>query len=223
MRTWRAFIEFQNDVAYAGGLPDPPPGAAEELARQPMPAGGTLIIGPGGVAEVAGMRPLFPELFGAADCGHISTLSGRLSEAWAIAGACSPWATAYFGDMHDMPFDDATFDYLYCSNVGEHAAMPPAWALEMRRVLKPGARASISLPGFEGVEGGVGPYHWHCLPEHCWRELFRKSGIAVDEVRIEVGTPALQTGHYMHFRCTAGDVPESSAYLVRRIRELRRT
>jgi ubiquinone/menaquinone biosynthesis C-methylase UbiE len=45
-----------------------------------------------------------------------------------------------------MPFPDATFDVIWCSEVLEHL-MDPTYALsEMRRVLKPGGIAMVTVP-----------------------------------------------------------------------------
>lgn len=214
MRTWRAFLEFQNAMAYPNGVPAGSGRTAELQYMSPPAQGGSLIIGPGGAAEVVAMRPLLPP-------GPIATLSAHEPEVIAIRETCDPWATPHAGDMHDMPFDDASFDYVFCSNVGEHAASPVAWSFEIRRVLKDAGRFHIILPSFEGVEGGIGPFHWFCMPEHCWRELFRKSGLAIDDVQIEQGRAASNTGYYMHFRGHAGEIPHPSNQLMAMIKELR--
>ena len=180
----------------------------------PPTTGGSLLIGPGGVNEVVAMRPLLPP-------GPIATLSAHEPEVVAIRGACEPWATPYSGDMHDMPFSDATFDYVFCSNVGEHATSPIAMLMEVRRVMKDGAKAHFILPSFAGVEGGVGLLHWFCMPQECWVELMRKCGLLVVDTQIEQGTAEANNGFYMHFRIVAGALPHPYGALMARIKELR--
>ncbi len=50
------------------------------------------------------------------------------------------------GDAEDLPFDDASFDRVYCSEVLEHVIDPRAVIAGMRRVLKPGGLAVVSVP-----------------------------------------------------------------------------
>lgn len=49
-------------------------------------------------------------------------------------------------DALQLPFGDASFDRVYCSEVLEHVLDPIAVAREMRRVLKPAGWAVISVP-----------------------------------------------------------------------------
>jgi SAM-dependent methyltransferase len=53
------------------------------------------------------------------------------------------WLQAFGGpdflcDAHFLPFEEQTFDAVYCTAVFEHLASPPIAALEVHRVLKPG-------------------------------------------------------------------------------------
>jgi SAM-dependent methyltransferase len=48
------------------------------------------------------------------------------------------------GDAHRLPFGDATFDAIVCTEVFEHLLEPPAAAREMIRVLKPGGRLALT-------------------------------------------------------------------------------
>lgn len=48
------------------------------------------------------------------------------------------------GDAHRLPFGDATFDALVCTEVFEHLVDPPTAAAEMIRVLKPGGRLVLT-------------------------------------------------------------------------------
>ena len=48
------------------------------------------------------------------------------------------------GDAHRLPFGDATFDAIVCTEVFEHLTDPPAAAREIVRVLKPGGRLVLT-------------------------------------------------------------------------------
>ena len=57
------------------------------------------------------------------------------------------------GDMHAMPFADASFDLVFASHVFEHAWDFARVAAECRRVLRPGAVVFCAVPtGFEPNE-----------------------------------------------------------------------
>lgn len=54
------------------------------------------------------------------------------------------------GDMHRLPFEDASFDLVFASHVFEHAFDFPRVADECRRVLRPGGVVFCAVPtGFE--------------------------------------------------------------------------
>ncbi len=55
--------------------------------------------------------------------------------------------------LHDInkfpyPFDDGTFDEIYCSHILEHVDNLPAVMRELKRICKPGARIKIRGPHF---------------------------------------------------------------------------
>ena len=52
-----------------------------------------------------------------------------------------------------LPFADGTFDFVYCGSVFTHITdLADAWLLELRRVLKPGGTAYITLHDLESYE-----------------------------------------------------------------------
>jgi ubiquinone/menaquinone biosynthesis C-methylase UbiE len=67
------------------------------------------------------------------------------------------WAVR--GDMHDMPFDEASFDNLFVFDTLEHSIAPYVFFAEMTRVLKSKGKLFIILPndrsGWESE-----PTHW---------------------------------------------------------------
>lgn len=50
------------------------------------------------------------------------------------------------GDALSLPFQDCSFDFILCTEVLEHLANPLKGAQEIRRVLKIGGKALISMP-----------------------------------------------------------------------------
>jgi predicted SAM-dependent methyltransferase len=74
---------------------------------------------------------------------------------WRVLNVQAGPAVDYVGDCTDLSrFEDGSVDEIYISHVLEHLGyiekLPEALA-EMRRVLKPGGRAMISVPDFEVV------------------------------------------------------------------------
>src|SRR5262245_56364671 len=57
------------------------------------------------------------------------------------------------GDIRHLPFDSEIADYVLCDNVLEHLPMAdiPLALFEIRRVMKPGARAVIMVPDFSFI------------------------------------------------------------------------
>ena len=58
-----------------------------------------------------------------------------------------PWSKAdVFADCREMPFEDASFDSVICTQVLEHVNEPKTFLREIARVLKPGGVLLISVP-----------------------------------------------------------------------------
>lgn len=51
-------------------------------------------------------------------------------------------------DIHDIPFEDNTFDVIFCNHVLEHVKDDHLALSEMKRVLKPGGWAILQVPFF---------------------------------------------------------------------------
>ena len=67
---------------------------------------------------------------------HLDYITGDLE---------SPLATVKM-DVHDIPFEDETFDVLFCNHVLEHVVSDEAVLKEINRVLKPGGWAIMQSP-----------------------------------------------------------------------------
>lgn len=62
-------------------------------------------------------------------------------------------------DGHSIPFPDASFDMVLCTEVLEHSAQPTALIAEMERVLKPGGTLIATVPFSARVH--YAPYDFH--------------------------------------------------------------
>lgn len=66
----------------------------------------------------------------------------------------------YHYDIHDLKFEDGTFDAVVCTSILEHVPYPLKAIEELRRVLKPGGKIWIQLP-FQ--------MYYHEAPKDYWR------------------------------------------------------
>lgn len=74
----------------------------------------------------------------------------------AVARARVPDAEFIQGDAQDLPFPDESFDAVVCGYGIIHLPDPAAALAEMRRVLRPGRRAAVSVWVAPGPENGFG-------------------------------------------------------------------
>lgn len=170
---WNVYLSLQSDLAYKGG-----PVAGGPYGRQlaAMTAAYLrsigaafqtgLIVGPGNVNEIEAFRPLIAKIVPVTIYQH------------ELEGLRSAKLDARYGDVHDLPLKSRSFNFLYASNVLEHAFAPYIALMECRRVLSTGTAVFI-MPKFDGWHGGKGEFHLHCLDEATWRELLRKCGFAL--------------------------------------------
>ncbi len=66
----------------------------------------------------------------------------------------------YNYDIHDLKFEDATFDVAICTSILEHVDSPTLAIQELNRVLKPGGKIWVQLPFC---------YPYHEGPNDFWR------------------------------------------------------
>ena len=84
-------------------------------------------------------------------------------------------------DIHDMEFEDETFDAVVCWSILEHLPNPQKAISELHRVLKPGGEIWVQLPFLY-------PYHeapkdyWRVTPDglRIWLKDFKEHGSGVD-------------------------------------------
>lgn len=204
MRDWDLFLRLQADL----------PHDLEILSPKEIPTrdgAGTLFIGPGGPDELRAMAGRLPHPF--------TALTVHEAEAQKIRDAL-PDVTAVCGDMHDMPFPSWSFAAIHALQVLEHAFAPYIALMQFRRVLGSNGAAYISLPSFDGVEGGRGPYHLHCLDNRVWRELLHKTGLDVVEEKIEHGDADPECA-YTSFVCKPVHPPRPHDIILQRLIEAR--
>ncbi len=194
MRTWQCFLDLQTRLAYGdhAGVDSPYSVAIQQEVKRVIAtaslSGPTLVIGPGGGTERAWARHSLPE--------PITFLSAHAPDVH--EGEVS-------GDMHDIPLASGSFGLVFANNVLEHALAPYIVLHEVRRVLSLGGHAYFVMPGFEGEEAGVGPFHLHCMARQEWQELMNKTGLALVYGLDQDG--GVRARHYLHFLVKAVPVP----------------
>src|SRR5688572_67960 len=82
----------------------------------------------------------------------------------------------YYDGRH-LPFDDASFDSLFCSEVLEHVFNPDEILAELNRVLKTGATALITVP-FSWNEHEM-PYDYARYSSEGIKHLLEKNGFRI--------------------------------------------
>jgi len=63
----------------------------------------------------------------------------------------SPWADVKM-DIHQIPFDDDSFDVCFCNHVLEHVDDDILAMKEIYRILKPGGWAILNVPVYSAME-----------------------------------------------------------------------
>lgn len=74
------------------------------------------------------------------------------------------------GEMHDLPFEDNTFDFVYSKETLEHSITPYIALCELNRVMKVGAESIHYIA--EGTLKQGDWYHFSCFPPFIWVDLF---------------------------------------------------
>jgi len=80
-------------------------------------------------------------------------------------------------DLHSLPFEDSSFDYVYCSHVLEHCVAPMIALKEIRRVLKINGEALFWMPYSDIMQKEF--YHLSCFRPYVWKDLIFKSKLSL--------------------------------------------
>ncbi len=101
-----------------------------------------------------------------------------------------------FASAEDLPFEDATFDAVLCSEVLEHCPDPAAVLREIHRVLRPGGAVYLTTPFSLGVHEA--PYDFYRYTPFALRYLAEMAGLKVVSVepRGDFGAVVLATLQY---------------------------
>lgn len=122
------------------------------------------------------------------------------------------------GDAMHLPFPDASFDRVICSEVLEHIAPDEAAMLELARVLRPGGTMAITVPRFgpELINWALSD-EYHTVPGGHIR-IYRRS---VLESRLRATGLRVTGHHYAHglhspywwLKCLVGTTNETNRYV----------
>lgn len=98
------------------------------------------------------------------------------------------------GDVHDLPFEDASFEIVTCRVCAHHFADPGRFVREVRRVLAPGGRFVLAdnyAPDEPGADRWLNTLEKTRDPSHVrewrlseWEEFFSGGGLKWELVRI---------------------------------------
>ena len=85
-----------------------------------------------------------------------------------------------FGDGNRLPFADASFDTVLCTEVLEHLPTPAACMTEMVRVLKPGGRLLLTVPFIQPLHEL--PFDYYRFTPSGLEDLMRAQGLEVERI-----------------------------------------
>jgi SAM-dependent methyltransferase len=105
-------------------------------------------------------------------------------------------------DLHRLPFADAKFDGVVCTQVLEHVRYPDRVVLELARVLKPGGHLFLSVP--QGWHQHQKPHDYFRFTSFALEAMFRDAALAPQYIRPMGGyfwalSYELQMMHYWLF------------------------
>jgi 2-polyprenyl-3-methyl-5-hydroxy-6-metoxy-1,4-benzoquinol methylase len=73
---------------------------------------------------------------------------------------CGPDVQLHQGNAEELPFADASFDRVFCTEVLEHVQHPERVVQEIARALRPGGRAVLSLPNDTTIDAAKAVLKW---------------------------------------------------------------
>lgn len=88
-----------------------------------------------------------------------------------------------------LPFDDASFDSVVCTQVLEHVPYPQSVVDEMYRVLKPGGSVLATIPQTTPLHEE--PHDYYRYTKYGIQHLFERSGFTISHIEQEAGYYAL--------------------------------
>lgn len=117
-------------------------------------------------------------------------------------------------DAQNLPFKDASFDFVFSLNVFEHLRAPEKAAAEIRRVLRPGGRVFIHTAFLQPLHSE--PSHYFNVTEFGLREWFRE--FSIEEVAVSDNfSPVLALSWIANTICSGLEsLPRGEADLIRK-------
>ena len=97
-------------------------------------------------------------------------------------------------DIHDLPFAEGSFDFVYCSHVLEHSIAPMIALKEIHRVLKSGGDGLFWMPYADASMNET--YHYSCFRPMIWKNLIAKTGL--DLTKEEDHPPRNEYGYWVN-------------------------
>lgn len=79
-------------------------------------------------------------------------------------------------DVHDMEFNDNSFDFVYSSQTLEHSPAPIISLMQIARVLKDDGAFFFWIPF--SWDNQIVKYHYSCFSPEIWIDLMRKAGLS---------------------------------------------
>lgn len=170
MKTQNLAIEYANKVqAYYPGQDYNTPSIMEFASLIHEPNGKILDIGCGDGQLLRILSERYNDL----------SLSG-LTVSKEESEACSPVFDVRVGDMHQLPWDDASFDIVTARHSLEHSISPLIVLFEINRVLKLGGRAYVVVPAPASDWVIKWADHFSVLPRQMWEKLFVDAGFEIE-------------------------------------------
>lgn len=131
-----------------------------------------LVLGCGDGFEIETLRHM-----GFKDVKGITLLDKEYERAGTIEGISQ-------GDIHELPYEDESFDYVISKETLEHAIAPSIALFETNRVLKKNGKAVHYIPS--GPAKQADWYHYGCFPDWVWVDLMSKAGFDIISVTDDI-------------------------------------
>ncbi len=156
-----------------------PAGKAEELRRfisaGPLHRGAILTC----VAAAAGRLPAGSRVLdaGAGNAPYRELFSHCVyrTQEWSASPHTGAQQADIIGDLHDLPVQADTFDFILCTEVLEHLHDPRRALGEMRRVLRPDGELLLTVPFVHELHEE--PYDFYRYTPYALRRLLEEAGL----------------------------------------------
>lgn len=152
-------------------------------------------LSPAGLTLLRALEPLVREhcrgrvLDAGAGRGAYRDLLLRHADSYVGLDMAPSRAMNVVGDAQQLPFADASFDTVFCSQVLEHVPQPWLALAEFRRVLKPGGKLILSVPHISWLHNE--PHDYYRYTRHGLAFLLERAGLVPEQIEPAGGLVAL--------------------------------